>query len=106
MSDYFKLEGKEPVQVTDCLEWARWFENFDGRVVARDDLHDAVVSTVFLGLNHQFGDGPPLIFETLVFGGPIDGQMSRYSTWDEAAAGHIAMMGLVRLTAEKNKCSI
>lgn len=25
------------------------------------------VSTVLLGLDHQYGDGPPLIFETMVF---------------------------------------
>jgi hypothetical protein len=33
------------------------------------DLGDYFVSTVFLGLNHQRSlDGPPLWFETMVFG--------------------------------------
>lgn len=30
----------------------------------------------------------PLLFETLIFGGEHDGDMWRYSTWDEAKAGH------------------
>jgi len=94
--DYFKLEGKEVVPVADCLEWAQWYEKSD-RQVARDDIDTVVVSTVFIGLDHQFGDGPPLLFETLVFGGKLDGQMDRYSTWDEATAGHIAMMVRVQL---------
>lgn len=104
MSDFFKLEGKEPVRVADCLEWAKWFESFD-RCIARDEIHDAVVSTVFLGLDHRFGDGPPLIFETLVFGGHLDGQMDRYSTWDEAATGHLAMLAHVRLTEHLTESS-
>jgi hypothetical protein len=31
------------------------------------------VSTIWLGINHRFGDGAPLIFETMVFyDGPED----------------------------------
>lgn len=54
----------------------------------------ARVSTVWLGLDHQFGDGPPLIFETMVF--PAESSMDldceRYSTEEEAKAGHSAMV--------------
>lgn len=50
---------------------------------------DVRVSTVFLGLDHQFDDdGPPLLFETMIFGGKHDGYQERYSTWEEAEAGH------------------
>ena len=52
---------------------------------------DNRVSTVFLGLNHQFGDGPPLIFETMIFSpGPLDQECWRYSTESEALVGHAA----------------
>jgi hypothetical protein len=30
------------------------------------------VSTVFLGTNHSFGFEPPLLFETMIFGGRFD----------------------------------
>jgi|SRR6185503_9265685 len=100
---FFKLDGKQPVRVADTLEWARWFEDFEGRRVACDEIGDVRVSTVFLGLDHQYGDGPPLLFETMVFGGPLDGEMDRYSTWDEAAAGHVAMTVRVTLAAKEGE---
>ena len=83
----------KPVVTKDALLWAQFFENMDNRRVAetwvtlvdKDDVH---VSTVFLGLDHNYGPGPPLLFETMVFGGPMNDERYRYATWDEAAAGH------------------
>jgi len=56
------------------------------------------VSTIWLGLNHRFGPGRPLIFETMVFPSgrsktPYNNlDMRRYSTLKEARAGHKAMV--------------
>ena len=54
------------------------------------------VSTVWLALDHQFlVDGPPLIFETMVFasnGSGHDLDCERYATEAEAVAGHEAMV--------------
>lgn len=94
MSDHYILEGHKAVPV-DLMTWARGFERAD-RIVAKTDVGDSKVSTVFLGLDHSWGDGPPMIFETLVFGGPLAGEMERYSTWEEAEAGHAAMVERVR----------
>ena len=42
--------------------------DFDYKVVARTEVGPYVVSTVWLGLDHSYRDeGPPLIFETMVF---------------------------------------
>jgi hypothetical protein len=49
---------------------------------------DTVVSTVFLGINHQFGNGPPLLFETMIFGGQHDGYQQRCSTLEQAKQQH------------------
>lgn len=46
------------------------------------------VSTVFLSLDHNWGDGPPILFETMIFGGEHDGYQERYRTWEEAEEGH------------------
>jgi len=88
---HYILDGKEPVEVSDVLTWADWFETAD-RIVKQTTLNQEVrVSTVFLGLNHRFiGAGPPLLFETMIFGGERDGAQWCYSTWDEAAVGHKA----------------
>jgi hypothetical protein len=56
---------------------------------------DVRVLTIFLGLDYQFGDGPPLLFETMIFGGEHNEDQWRYSTWDEAEAGHDAAVAKV-----------
>lgn len=93
------LEGRTPKEEFDLLAWARWFETAN-RTVARTQLPGGVeVSTVFLGLDHNFADsGPPILFETMVFGGKMDQESSRYSTWEEAEAGHRAMVMKVEAT--------
>ena len=72
------------------------------KIVKQERLPDGrFVSTVWLGLNHQYGDGPPLIFETMVFGGDGDSrECERYSTEAEALAGHKAMVARLRTEAE------
>lgn len=90
------LNGHEVVPCHDLLEWATWFETAD-RHVANDWFKEVRVSTVFLGLDHSFLlAGPPLIFETMVFGGPLDQEQERYSTWDEAEKGHAEMLAKVK----------
>ena len=89
---YYDREG----QPMELMEWAQAIEA--GRnVVAKTKLSGGVeVSTVWIGLNHQWGDGPPLIFETMVFGGAMDQEQNRYSTETEAKAGHREMVVRVK----------
>lgn len=57
------------------------------------------VSTVWLGANHNFSGGPPILFETMVFGpDDADEYMVRYSTEDEARTGHAETVTLVAAT--------
>ena len=63
--------------------------------VAKDVIGDSSVSTVFLGLDHGFR-GKPILFETLVMGGPCDQDGDRYSTWAEAEEGHARFLLKVR----------
>jgi hypothetical protein len=78
------------------LQWARDLENRSKVRVAETTLADGTwISTVWLGLDHQFDAGPPLIFETMVFPSPgelVDRECERYSTEAEALAGHDAMV--------------
>jgi hypothetical protein len=94
------LEGMQPIPVRDVLAWARWFETAE-RTVAKTQISAAItVSTVFLGLNHHWGSGAPLLFETMVFGldedDPLADYQERYRTWHEAEQGHEAVVALVR----------
>lgn len=94
MSGQYVLEGHTPVMCADLLEWAQKFEKAN-RIVAQDEIGEVRVSTVFLGLDHSFGGGVPILFETMIFGGPYDDFQRRYETWDEAEAGHKAALEMV-----------
>ena len=82
---FYILRGKRAVPIT-LHEWAA--SPFKHRIIHQTTLGGVLVSTVFLGLDHQLGEGPPLLFETMVFNGPGHEYQERYSTWDEAEAGH------------------
>ncbi len=82
------LEGHEAVPTDDIQAWGRMFDDTASRRVGADERGDIRVSTVFLGLDHRFDDGAPLLFETMIFGGPHDENMWRYTTWNEAEEGH------------------
>jgi hypothetical protein len=97
-------ERGEPEETDDVLTWGLWFEQATkerSRIVAQDrderpGAPDVLVSTVFLGLDHSFVPGPPVLWETLVMGGPLDGEMRRYTSREEALIGHAEVCQLVR----------
>jgi hypothetical protein len=86
------------VRAVSLLEWARMFdEDPDKRRVAETLFEGVRVSTVFLGLDHRMTmEGPPILYETMVFGGAMDGEMDRYATRLEALAGHEDMVARVQ----------
>jgi hypothetical protein len=79
----------KPKAVTDTMKWAAWFETYD-RVIAVDDITSKIyVSTVFLGIDHNFtGEGPPVLWETMIFNGARDGYQERHASKRDALAGH------------------
>jgi hypothetical protein len=83
--------------------WAELHTDLGYIVVARTDAGDGVeVSTVWIGLDQGFWrEGPPLIFETMIFGGDHDGQQWRYPNEVAALAGHDQAVALARETVEK-----
>lgn len=91
------LDGHTPVECDDLFKWGEWFQNTD-RTVKKDWIRTEKsvpiqVSTVFLGIDHSWtGKGPPVVFETMVFGGRADQYCVRYSSWDEAIHGHIEVI--------------
>ena len=93
----FILKGKEPIPCDDLMEWARWFETTN-RQIKRDVFANGeiTISTVFLGMVHGFGEGPPILFETMIFGGKYDDYQTRCSTWDEAEKMHQDAIDLIK----------
>lgn len=100
-SHYFILAGREPVPATfrEYVDWSVANGDEARRVAGTTLDNGRWVSTVFLWMDHNFGDGPPILFETMVFGPPSEERpnrlgedlyQERYATWAEAEAGHAA----------------
>src|SRR5262245_35558880 len=70
--------------------------------VARDEIGEYTVSTVWLGIDHSFGGSVPLIFETMVFHDDetdVD-EMRRYATEEQALEGHAEIVHRVQLLVD------
>lgn len=126
---YYILDAQHQVHPAALLEWAQWLEAQrvePGGGLARvaDTLLPGRfrVSTIFMGLDHRFGVGPPLLFETMAFyptgrcwrdqwftllgrrqrlrrrGQRLTRELlqQRWTSWDAAAAGHARAVQAVR----------
>lgn len=98
--DHWIRDERGNVRPATMMEWGRWLETTsdDAKRVAHAAIgDDVVVSTVFLGMDHGFPPDPhrPVLWETLVFGGVLDGEMCRYRSEEEALRGHREMVARV-----------
>jgi hypothetical protein len=91
---HYKLDRLgQPQLCDDLLEFARWFETFDRKLAHTEFPDGTYVSTVFLGLDHNWSDGPPILWETMIFSNSdfakqFDGEQRRYSSREAALVGH------------------
>jgi hypothetical protein len=97
---YYLLDDNNvPYKVT-LDEYAKsdmWTTNQERKTVGRDTLGDILVSTVFLGMNHDFfSESPePILFETMIFGGEHDGYCVRATSWEKAEEIHKQALELI-----------
>jgi len=93
MPTYYDKTG----QPIDVDRWCELFEDSAYKRVAYTEIDaaDCYVSTVWLGLNHNWFAGPPEIFETMVFGGAYGGACIRYATETDAQSGHARTVAAV-----------
>lgn len=96
---YILDHSGEPVECHDTLEWGEWFECASNRKLAKDTVDlgfglSADVSTVFLGIDHGFEGGEPILWETMIFGLPDGHKLSdyqrRWTSRGAALCGHDA----------------
>jgi hypothetical protein len=101
------LDEEHGLVPVDLMTWARWLEGKTNRRVALTQTKLHRVSTVFVGLDMSFvGSGPPIVFETMVFSdGGDDTEQWRYSSWDDAVAGHNAAVRRIEKLEEETKKS-
>lgn len=90
---YIFEDGKEK-PVKNWAEYSAWYDTIPedirtgvGFTLKKDQCGDILVSTVFLGVDHGWGS-QPAIWETMAFKNGEEIRCNRYSTRDEALAGH------------------
>lgn len=109
MIDKYRRDGTPyPDTEAGLLEWAQDISDFSKKLVKQERVGRFWISTVWLGLDHSFGYGEPKIFESMVFDKRrrrghkrifkffgkkhkdigIEMAQERYSTLDDALAGH------------------
>ncbi|MEH2070531.1 MAG: hypothetical protein V7K47_20620 [Nostoc sp.] len=92
---YYKLEGQTPVTVESFMEWSFWMATaaIADITVMVNEFNGCMISTKFVGIDLNPGrcnsGSKPMVFETLVMGGAMDGKRNFYPTWDEAIQGHL-----------------
>ena len=97
---HYDREGN-PIQLGT---WAMHVEDPSYKFLLDENAGRYWVSTVWLGMDHSFGDGPPIIFETMAFvrasdeireiTGLQDVYQIRYHTEAEAREGHVRVVAM------------
>jgi hypothetical protein len=85
---FYRLVDRVPERCT-LVEFATAMLNDANHIVAQATVDKYQISTVFTGIDQNWGEGAPILFETMVFGLPDDLHPQwRFSTWDEAMETH------------------
>lgn len=93
---WYILKDNIPIK-SDIIEYSKWSTtNLKDKCVKKDRIGHSLVSTVFLGLDHSFDGGTPVLWETMIFGGKEDMYQDRYTSYEEALVGHQKAINLVK----------
>lgn len=104
---YYRLDGKKIEKVGGIEEMLK--ANLPtSKTLFFNNIGLSDVSTVFLSMDHSLGgligDGSPVLFETMVFGGEHDEYQERYHTYDEAEEGHKRICEMVdKISIERER---
>lgn len=114
MIDHWILDENGEPKPVSLMEWAKWFEDVKHRIVDNTQVGIFEVSTVFLGLDHGWGQGPPVLWETMIFCGepgderplsqsehPLHLSSWRYTSKHDALVGHARAVELALAASQK-----
>jgi len=111
--NHYILKNKIPVKTEDFKAFCLFMEDISSRRVSYDSIKGINISTVFLGLDHNFNNMTeddeewkpkknyiPILFETMIFNATFDNDddvlrllyndtyIKRSCTWEEAETEH------------------
>jgi hypothetical protein len=95
-TDHWILDDKGRPVAADLLTWAKWFGTAN-RIVCQETIAQTRISTVFLGIDHNWlCDGPPILWETMSFGAKLNQEQLRCAgSKEQAEAMHEKMVKAV-----------
>jgi hypothetical protein len=104
MGLWYILDNNHKLVTSTGIESSKWMEeNPKRKTVGYDELKDingddVRVSTVFLGLDHAWnGSKPPILWETMIFGGKNDqAYQERYASYEDALEGHQKAINFIK----------
>lgn len=105
MGRHYILHDGKLVEENDHATWLDWVDRCYPQVecLARTETASATVLTRFLAVNLTLAeDQTPLLFETSVNGGWLDGQREKFATPEAARAGHLAWVDRVRAVEDED----
>lgn len=102
--DKYVLVGKVPKLEPDIISWMEWRHGADC-TINMTQVGEMCVLTVFLGIDHAFDGGPPLLFETMIFArhGEIDAYQGRCTTWEQAEIQHANAVEAARASTTRTR---
>jgi hypothetical protein len=95
--DFYILDEQDRPLLVNQTEYDRWHKSLPddimktsfGFTLARDETKGVCVSTVYLGMDHGYGEGLPVLWETMVFtDDERDGYSERATSRSEALESH------------------
>ena len=96
MEDSYILKHRKPIRCHSLKKIARFQfgrHGYNNVKVRKTHINDVLVSTVFLTYDHKYyNEVIPVLFESMIFGGALDTECERCSTWRDALYMHKRMI--------------
>jgi hypothetical protein len=96
VSNFYDYDKEHNPIPCDMETWANKFGDMSYRKVAQDEVGGTTISTVFLGLDHGFGEGPPILWETCIFFSEGSDVIERYTSYEDAVEGHQKVVEMMK----------
>ena len=97
---FYILENMK-IKPVGVLDWAKWYEK-NKQTIETTTIGDIQITTEFVGIDDSvFEIDSPLLFETVILGGDMNGWVCQYSTLAEAKSGHFDAVDDVKRRIER-----
>ena len=104
---WYKLdEDNNVVPCESIYDHMEFMTNHSRLQVGFDKINGIGISTVFLGINHSYRTGKPVVFETALFYPDKTVVTKRYHTWKEAEIRHEYYCKCVRDGIDEEELSL